>query len=322
MIVIVINPCATRIVKNPWIVKKIQHRYGDRARIIVEDMKKTAIAALDALSKTMYIDRIYIVGGDGTFNDVLNWVTHRPRGEQPALMLVGGGQFCYMAQFHGLPSKHPLVNLDHLFEKRIRTEHRPWRPLRVHDEMTGERFDAALIANGIINDIVRWYEDTGKGGTLALAGLIWRASLSVISEGMRRRIGRIHQPRGYVKMDERIMEHKAYSGVVMSAIPELAASCRPFQGTLTDGSFYALSYWGNLLRLARSSLSFWRGKTPKWAEPFVFNQPASDAILATDEDTLVVDGDLRRLTDGPSNDTCKHLFNVCAGNPIRLVMVI
>lgn len=322
MIVIVINPRATRIRKNPWMIKEIHRSYGRRARIIVEDTPHKAIGILNEISAREWIERIYIVGGDGTFNDVLNWITHRPRGEQPALMSVGGGEFCYMAQFHGLPSKNPMVNLDRLFRKTILTEHRPWRPLRVHDEITGEEFDAALVANGIIADFVRWYEDVGKGGTLTLIGIIWRASLSVISEGMRKRIGRIHQQRGLVKMDARVMEHRAYSGVVMSTIPELAASCRPFEGTLEPESFYVLSYWGSLRCLAMSSLSFWRGKTPGWAKPFVFNQPASDAILATDEDTLVVDGDLRRLANGTDTEPCKHILNITAGDPIPLLMVI
>jgi len=322
MDVIVVNPLATRLRKNRRIRNQIHTQFDQCATIIDEDATRRVLSVLDGLAARETIHRIFIVGGDGTFNDILNWIVQQPLREQPAMMSVGGGQFCYMARYHGFSSSDPIKNLKGLFDGSIATTIQPWRPLYVQNTTSGENFHAAVLANGVVSDVQKWYEANGKGGRLKVLWISCLAALSVSSQWLRRVIGRIKGASGTVSLDGKREGYTFYAGVVMSAIPELMASCRPFHGKATEKTFYTLTYWGGLMSLVFAAPFLWFGKTPFWVQSSIKNHPVLRAEFTTNDDELLVDGDLHRLVvnireaKGP-----RHQVRVRSGSPLPLLMV-
>ena len=322
MDVIVVNPLATRLRKNRRIRRQIHELFEDRAIIIDEDATRQVITVLDGLATRETIKRIFVVGGDGTFNDILNWIVHQPVDQQPAMMSVGGGQFCYMARYHGFSSSNPVKNLKGLFDGRLTTTIQMWRPLALHNICSGETFCAALVANGVVSDVQRWYQSVGKGGLFTVLRIICLAGLSVSSEWLRRVIGRIKGASGTVSLDGKREGYTFYAGVVMSAIPELMSSCRPFHGKLIDRKFYTLTYWGGLKRLVCAAPFLWFGRTPFWIKDVIQNHPVLRAEFTTNDDELLVDGDLHRLVVNiREKKNPRHQVRIRAGPCLPLLMV-
>jgi hypothetical protein len=319
--VIVVNPHAKRLRANLRIKEKIHARFASYATIIDADDRHDVIGELNTLRDRELIDVIYVVGGDGTFSHILNWITELPVAEQPSLMCVGGGQFCYMCRFHGFRSKNPVKNLTQIFSAKLRLLQKEWQPLCVTDSLTQHRRHAAVIANGVVSDILKWYEDAGKGGILTILRIILMAILSITSDWLRRVIGRINLLHGTLSIGTSFIRPKAYAGVTFSAIPKLLASCRPFHGRRNPYQFYAIAYWGGLRRLALAAPFIWFGITPFWIKRFTFNNTVQRAVVETDDPRLLLDGDLFVLPGSGKHDRADRHLTITTGAPITILVV-
>ncbi len=322
MNVIVVNPHAKRLRENDRIKRKIHEKFADRAHIIDADERHDVIFKLNELNvRGATIETIFIVGGDGTFSHILNWVTQFPIDAQPAIISVGGGQFCYMTRFHGLPSRDPVKNLTRIFEGKLRLRQEQWEPLCVTDSLTHERRYAAVVANGVVCDIVQWYEDVGKGGIFTVLRIILMAILSVMSNWIRRMVGRIHLLEGRLNLGSFRIKPKAYAGMALSMIPELLASCRPFKGRRNPYQFYAIAYWGGLRRLAIAAPFIWFGHAPFWTRRATFNDTVRDAQVETTDPRLLLDGDLFVWPGSTRQSRQPRVLTITAGHqiPIRVV---
>ncbi len=321
--VIVVNPHAKRLRQNARIKKKVHVLFGHLAHVIDADEPHHAIDELDSiLTRGVTITSIFVVGGDGTFSNILNWIMTLPAETQPVLMSVGGGQFCYMTNFHGLPSKNPVKNLGLIFSGKLKLKKRLWEPLCVRDSLTGQTRYAAVVANGVISDVLQWYEDVGKGGILTVLRIILMAIASVAFDWLRRRIGRIHLLEGRLKFGSFGIRPKAFAGVAFSAIPELLSSCRPFQGQRHRYKFFCVAYWGTLGRLALAVPFVWFGRTPFWTKKTTFNEPVQYAEVQSTDPRLVLDGDLFLWPGSTKHSRFNRTLMVTTGEQIPILVVI
>ena len=292
MRVIVVNPQAKRLRRNRRIRQLVRDRFSKYAHIIDISGADKVIGALDALSQKHTIDFIYVVGGDGTFNNVLNWIAVLQPELRPALISVGGGQFCYMTQFHGLPSKDPIKNLAGIFSNKIKLKWQNWQPVCVHDAVTNTKRYAAVVAGGVISDILQWYESIGKGGLFRVLQIVLIAALSVASDTIRRLHGRLKMVEGEMTLGTAICTKKSFTGFAFSTIPKLLASCQPFVGVPNTAEYYSAAYWGGLRSLALASPFVWFGLIPFWINRKSFNKPIRSAVIKMTDSRLVLDGDV------------------------------
>lgn len=298
---------------------RIMREFHDCAYIIDAADPIHTIGELAYVLDQRGIETIYVVGGDGTFNNVINWIASLPITDRPRLMSVGGRQFCYMAKFHGLKNKNPLKNLRAIFSGKIRLVEQPWRPVRIHDSASDTVRHAAVVADGVINDMSSWYESAGKGGALKVFALIVLAIASVMSEWFRRRLNRIHLTSGTFVLGARAFNRRSYAGVTVSAIPRLLSSCQPFRGRLNPRELYCVAYWGGLRRLAFAAPFIWFGKEPFWIRRLIFNEPVRTASITTSDARLVLDGDLFRWPGTGAGR--EHTLTFSAGDDIPLWFV-
>ena len=162
--IIVVNPKATRLRKDDRIRNIIRRDFSQFGHIIDCDEQDDVIKQLNQLAQQGTITKIYVVGGDGTFNHVLNWIIGQPTQQRPSIVSVGGGEFCYMARFHGFKSRNPLKNLSDIFHRKLQLTQRNWQPVCMQDSGSDIKRHAAVFANGIICDMIDWYEEKGKVG--------------------------------------------------------------------------------------------------------------------------------------------------------------
>ena len=292
MRVIVVNPEAKRLRKNRRIRQLVRDRFSKHATIIDISGADKVIGTLTALSQKHTIDFIYVVGGDGTFNNVLNWIAELQPELRPALISVGGGQFCYMTKFHGLPSKDPIKNLSGIFSNKIKLRWQNWHPVCVHDSITQTKRYGAVVAGGVISDILQWYESVGKGGFFRVLQIVLMAVLSVASDTIRKLHGRLKMVEGEMTMGTAICTKKTFTGFAFSTIPKLLASCKPFVGVPNTAEYYSAGYWGGLRSLALAAPFVWFGIIPFWVKRRMFNQPIRSAVIKMTDSRLVLDGDV------------------------------
>lgn len=322
MDIIIVNPHAKRLRDNTLIRAQVHRLFETRACIIDVDERHDVINALHALKKTWTPeDAIYVVGGDGTFNDILNWIISLPAPNRPAFMSVGGGQFCYMTRFHKLRSKDPIKNLELILSGRLLLKRQAWNPLHVEDSLTRTVLHGAVVANGVISDIQQWYENVGKGGLLQVIRLVLIAIVSVAFDFIRRWHGRIKLTKGTLVLGTQIVKPKAFVGVTFSAIPELLSSCRPFKGRPRPYEFFAVAYWGGLRLLAMAAPFIWFGKMPFWIRKRTFNQPIRSAAIISPDARLVIDGDLHVWPSSTQDTQDIRTIQVSIGESIELLCV-
>lgn len=320
MRVIVVNPEAKKLRKNRRIRRIVRDRFTRHAHIIDVQGADKVVHALDALSTRSQIDIIYVVGGDGTFNNVLNWIASIPSEKKPALISVGGGQFCYMTKFHDLPSKDPIKNLQLIFSNKIKLKWQNWKPICVHDSLTQKQRYAAVVAGGVVSDMLEWYESVGKGGFLKVIWLIILAALSVASDTIRLWHKRIKMTEGELILGATASRSKTFTGFAFSTIPMLLARCRPFRGIPNQYEFYAAGYWGGLRALALAAPFVWFGRMPFWIRSASFNNPIRSTTIKTTDPRLVMDGDVFRWP-GTAEKNDQRTLTLTIGEIITLLVV-
>jgi hypothetical protein len=238
------------------------------------------------------ISQIFVVGGDGTFNHLINWVLKIPAQQRPTLMSVGGGQFCFMTKHHKLKTTDPVTNLRDIFFNKIALTTKSWRPISIHDSKSNVTHYSAVIANGILSDLVKWYDETGKGNIVSVAKMITMAIMGVLIEPIRKWHGKLKMTRGTMLLDKFKVPQNEYAGFAACAVDELITLCKPFKGKLDNKSFYTLAYWGCFKKLALSTPFLYFGKVPFWSKKETFNQPVEELTIHTQDGDFIFDGDM------------------------------
>lgn len=293
MRVIIINPQAKQLRSNKGMGNKIKLLFKKHAHIIDSNKINDMISKLNNLiNNGKAITQIFVVGGDGTFHHLINWVLNIPACNRPALMSVGGGQFCFMSKHHKLKTADPLRNLKEIFSNKINITITSWRPISIHDSKSGSTKYAAVVANGILSDLVKWYEETGKGNILYVCKMVVLAIMGVLIEPIRKWHGKLKMTYGTIFLDKFKIPKNEYAGFTACAVDELITFCKPFKGTINDSSFYTLAYWGRLKKLALSSPFLYFGKIPFWSKTETFNEPIEELVIHTKDGNFIFDGDI------------------------------
>lgn len=255
-----------------------------------------AIDQLDQIQFGTGIRELFIVGGDGTFNLVLNWVFSLPKQLRPDLVPIGGGEICYMARYCGMQSRNPLVNLREVIEGPRSLVPLPWSPLSVHEAHTGWHRYTAVFATGVIHRFIAWYEETGKGSMPRVFWMLFIAVLSVLSDSLREWYGRIEGSRAEIVLDGCGIPSVQYVGLVASAVPRMIPFCRPFAGVAEGRAFYAIAFWGSFRLLACILPWIWGGWRPPFGNGVLHNQPTKQIEIKTSDPHVILDGDCVRLS--------------------------
>jgi hypothetical protein len=290
--VILVNPQAKRLKQNDAIRRQILERFDVEAYIICHNGIKDTGIELNRLAKECTITEIFVVGGDGTFNRVLNWVLRQDEEKRPVIISVGGGEMCYFARAQGLKSSNPVKNLEAIFSGKIRLQRTLWRPLKLYNLETKEVRHAGVIANGVVCDFIDWYEDLGKGGVLKVVFMIMIAVVHIFSESMRKRYSRLHYASGTLVFDSKHFP-SVHIAFVASVFHEILPTCKPFRGNMTGDDFYTIACSRTLKRLAMVLPLVWFGKSPVGE---FHNEPISRLRYASEKSRFVIDGDSVDLT--------------------------
>ena len=318
--VIIVNPQAKRLRKNLRIRRKIQKLFAWWANIIDLDGITNMLSELDRLlGEGCRISEIYVVGGDGTFNHILNWTLAQPQDLQPTLMSMGGGEFCYMTKLHGLSSKNPIRNLKLIVSGKVCPTRVEWEPIKVHDSLTDKHKFGALVANGIVSDFLEWYDEVGKGNMLKVVWMIIVAVASVMIDAIRKWHGKLKRVRGQVKMDSFTVPTPVFVGFAAGAVRELLPFCRPFKGKTHKRNFNAIAYWGSFRQLAFAAPFAWFGKIAFWLRHRIKNQPTHALTVQTSDLRMVFDGDLFYWSTNGSGQPEERTFTVTKGPTVNLL---
>lgn len=293
MKVILVNPQSKRLKNNGAIGRIITERYGQEAHIICHDGISDTGQELRRVAAAYNIREIFVVGGDGTFNKVLNWALEQTEDRRPVIMSVGGGEMCYFARAQGLKSSNPLKNLEGIFSGKIKLQKTLWRPLKLFNVETKKVRYAGVIANGAVCDFVDWYEDLGKGSALKVVFMILVAVFSILSDSIRKRIGRLNYANGSLVF-EATPFHSKHIAFVSSVIHEILPTCKPFRGNAFDDFFYTIAYSLSFRRLAVVLPLVWFGKSPRTG---FHNEPIARVRFTTDCARFVIDGDSVNLSN-------------------------
>lgn len=275
------------------------------------------IAAGTAMSKKV----LYIVGGDGTFNQVLNWVMRQPEHARPCLMPIGGGQFNFMTRFVGLKQSDPTQNAARFRSRKMDFEMKQWRPIRIHDSLSGETRYAAVVGNGILTEFVSWYDESGKGNVLDVCKLIGTSVFDFVTHARRGTHGRLKPTYGEVSLNGTPIPSKTYAAFMCATVPEFMPTCRPLRKTATSSTFPAYVYWGNFKRLAASIPFIWVGSKSPMTDAESFNDLAHTMHVETQDPRILLDGDIHAWPT-PAADSPDRTLTITLGEEIRLLHAV
>ncbi len=279
----------------PGTILEIERIATARAKVIAPRSMNAAIEMLDEIHYGTGIHELFIVGGDGTFNLVLNWVMRLPDHRRPDLIPVGGGEINYMTRYVGLTVNDPIVNLETILSDTSLISRIVWSPLVITERNSGRIWYAAVFSTGIVERFIAWYEDTGKGNMVRVFGMIAMAILSVLSDSVRKWLGRLEGTNGQLTIQDRRIVSGTYTGLVASTVPVMIPLCWPFSGSLNGRTFYLVAYWGSLRQLIPALPWVWIGKNAPFARHLFFNEPVDSISIKTSDSRIILDGDRASL---------------------------
>ena len=318
--VVLVNPQSTQFRRERRKLERLKSVCHGHAHVIDCEGPEKMLQELDQVAATGRLKFLFVAGGDHLFHRALNWSIQLPRHKRPYLISPGGGQFTYVCKFQGFPHNDPVYNLNDLFigKMQLRGYH-DWQPIRIDDYTMQKTHYAALVANGVICDVIEWYEQYGKGGIHKVAAIIGGSILSVLSDTIRRWHGRLKPVHGSLELGDVVSPTDQHLAFMFSSLPELVTWCTPFQGVRAPNHFFAAAYWGGYKRLASMTPFIWMGHTAPWAADTLFNKPIEQAtVTMTTDNRLVLDGDVERL---PQRDGVHRLgFSVDEKVPLGLVV--
>jgi len=313
---IVMNPYARRLRNDKNLSARIRRLFHRETPVIEADSVEELLRSLKDLSHNHRLNEVtvYIVGGDGTFNQILNWVMEQPTENRPHLMPVGGGQFNFMTKLVGLKSTDPSINLAYIFANGHKIHPLSWRPVCVHDSTTDSNVYAAVCANGILCDAVEWYNESGKGGMLDVANLIKSAIADHFLSQLKKTSGRIRPVVGTVKLDRSTVPSAQHAAFMAGTVQEFLPGCTPFRVRSSETKFSVMIYWGSLSRLALSIPSFWHGWKSPLTDAHAWNDACERMEITTTDARILLDGDLVHLPPA-----AKRTLTVTLGDEIQLL---
>lgn len=291
MDIVLINRNAAGVARYPSLIGDIEHLVGDRALVIATGTRGEVGSELEKYAAQGRIRRIYLVGGDGTFNCVLQWAAGRPEESRPTLICVGGGQFCYMRVVMGMPSRHPLVNLTRIFEDDQVVCPQPWRPVALRVQGTDKTWYAALIGNGLVSRYIAWYNERGKGDALrALLAIGIGVFHALFGAGREHPL--LRYTAGTVKFDDDLVVNGLYAGLAVSTVNTFSLGFAPFQGVCDGTDIHALAFSGSVMRLAAALPWVYFGAVPWFAASKTRSRLIKSAVVVTGDGAFVLDGEL------------------------------
>jgi hypothetical protein len=322
--IIVMNPFARHLRTDRTLRSRLIALMHRKSAIIEAQTVSGLIDTLEQLAKShasLSNVTVYVVGGDGTFNQVLNWTLSQPTEKRPHLMPIGGGQFNFMCKFVGLKSTDPSKNLAEIFSGRIHLEAQPWRPVCAMDSLSGKKRYGAVVGNGALCDFLEWYEEGGKGDVVDVLKL----TVSVIADFGKNIVqgkhGRLKPISGSVTMDDARLPCTEYISLMAASVPEFMPSCRPFWEQADAKTFTVYAYWGHMAALAASVPMIWKG----WKSPFTdsrtFNGKAEVIRIETQDPRMLIDGDLH-IWPTPKGKSPKRTITIVYGPEVQLLRAV
>jgi len=313
------------IVMNPF-ARQLRHDKPLRARLrkllhrssihIEAQTVNELLETLKTLSQSQDLHnvRVFVVGGDGTFNQMMNWVANLPPDNQPSLVPVGGGQFNFMARYAGLGSTDPSENLSRIFSGEIELEDHLWRPIAIHDSQSDTTKYAAVVAGGVVSSFVKLYEQNGKGDLVDVVSLMVSATAGHISHLVKGIDTDVSHTLGNLLIDGTRLEPNRFS-YVFGAVREFMPSCTPFHHNNDQNKCNLIAYWGMLPILLLAAPKLWFGKPSIFTNNRIINTSCLKSILLTLDPNMMFDGDLYTWPDA---STTPRAFTFSRGPEIPL----
>ncbi len=221
----------------------------------------------------------------------------------------------------GFSSTDPLKNLRRTLRREKLWVQKEWSPLKVHVPSTGFTRKAALVANGIVTDLVEWYLTHGKGNVLSIISIILRASLSVFSNRLRDWVGKLSYRSGKItrscpKASKPEINGKSIIGFVCSSIKSPYPLSRPFRGERKTDTHFSVVVHGSLRRLALAVPFLWRGFTPFWIKSQMDNATIHTLNADLCDSKIVLDGEVLVL---PTNGSTHFTVQCCPPQTLLFV---
>ena len=318
--VIVVNPQANQVRKNPDMIREILNRFTRYAQIIQSSTVDLLHRELSKIRLEADFSKVTlcIVGGDGTFKQMLDWVIDLPEMERPILMPVGGGQFNFMTRHVGFTSGNPIRNLSKLFRYQKSFEPRIWQPVAVHDSLSNSRHHGAVVANGIVCEFTELYERDGKGdmaGVTRLVGAVILGQLKTLVSDSR---GYVNHTLGKLSVDQHTVAPSNEASIVIGAVNQFLPFCHPFREKIEADRCAVIAYWGSLTALALSIPPFWTGSISPLTDLNVCNTNADLIVLSTKDARMTIDGDFFHWPT-PKDSNPERTFTIKRGPGVALL---
>ncbi len=318
--VIVVNPQASQVRKNPDMIREILNRFMRHAQIVQSSTVSLLHHELSRIRHETDFSKVTlcIVGGDGTFKQLLDWVIDLPKSERPVLMPVGGGQFNFMTLHVGFRSGNPIRNLSKLFRHPRLCYARLWQPIAVHDSLTNTKHHGAVMANGVVSDFTELYEKNGKGnmiGVTRLVGSVVLAHAKTLLLGTR---GHVNHTQGKLSIDHHAVAPDNEASIIVGAVDQFIPFCHPFHKKIETNRCAVIAYWGGLTALAASIPPFWTGSISPLTDLHTCNTNADCIRLNTKDDRMIIDGDFFRWPT-PKDSKPNRTFTITRGPEVTLL---
>ncbi len=317
---ILINPDAKQFRSNPGLRREIFLMFHRTTDIMITDSVSDLYDrfAKLAIDPKLPETTIYAAGGDGTVNQIMNWILNLPEHLRPLLLAVGGGQFNFMAKECGFSSGNPMRNLKRVFSNTIRLQEKQWRPIEIHDSFTDTKRYGGVVANGAVCDVMKWYEKEGKGD---LKGVIRITAKACIDSAFMTLIGgqgRVRPTKGTITLDGKPIPKIRFPSMMVGAVNEMLPFCRPFCGPIPDDLCGTVTYFGTLPGLTLNAPFIYFGSHFPLGNTPILNRHTHKVTLKTNNREMLLDGDLLEWPMAEHSDQ-ERTFTISRGPSITLL---
>lgn len=320
--VVVLNLRATRLRKDSSLVEKIKLALSEEVEIVetaCESETQQKLHELWERCEDIGIRCVVVIGGDGTFRTVLNWVLSLPQPLRPPIAPVGGGHICYMAEHCGFWPRDPLRGVRLIFENRTPLTVNCWRPVEIQRPGMPSLY-CAVFGNGVLYHFLKWMEADEKKHVLVVIWMMIRLAIDAVLNPSARRIGPLQPTHGQLELDgQLVVKGDEYLGAIVSTVPRLSLGFRPFWGERQAGQVWCAAYWGDFRTLAKLVPYLWLGQAPRHARFKLSNQPRGQVTITTTDPCYMLDGDCWPEDPRSATDSPIHRFVLAEGPDVRLV---
>ncbi|MFH1711804.1 MAG: diacylglycerol kinase family protein [Patescibacteria group bacterium] len=318
VILVIINRRGTRLRHDPKLAKKTRSVLPGTVIVLETESEEETLRKLGEISEGLRVDIVIVIGGDGTFRTVLNWVLSLPFSDRPKIIPVGGGHICYMAAFAGFWPRDPLRGLVYVLNQECRMKSIAWNPVRV--SVNGEKLCyCAVFATGFLYDFLKWMEDDEKKHVLEVAWMILKSALIAFFFSPEK-VGPLGQTHGLIKLNTWVVPSFKHTAVLASTVPRLSLGTRPFLGQRSKGQIWCVAFWGSLRALTTLAPFVWLGMVPFWVRSSISNQPRDRVHITTSDPRYMIDGCCKVVVhSGPEVDHSVNKFELVEGPEVKLL---